>query len=244
MKALFPSAWKVTLLAVFAGGLPLMLVAQTPAPPVTITLKNRHGHAVPHRCGCSHTGGGNTDVQQPSPDTVVFTMTGAALTAPHPKGSSASMNFDLDQCFEVAFASPKVKKAKISLNGTVIGLLRGDKHGGCASVDSGSAQVTCGPANLLSVHIEPHSVCGCENLSINDNVGPVSGPITPGEYHFAQFFNISASHKAHLIGKASSAEFAPDPALDPLWMSYREPFHGAAKKDFGFKVILRVESDD
>ena len=45
------------------------------------------------------------------------------------------------------------------------------------------------------------------------------------------------------MGKASAAEFAPESALDPLWLSYREPFHGALKKDFGFKVTLRVEAE-
>jgi hypothetical protein len=39
---------------------------------------------------------------------------------------------------------------------------------------------------------------------------------------------------------AASAEFAPDPALDPLWISYWEPFHGAAKKDFGFQLTMKV----
>jgi hypothetical protein len=43
--------------------------------------------------------------------------------------------------------------------------------------------------------------------------------------------------------KGPSAEFAPDPAIDPLWLSYKEPFHGAAKKDFGFQVILKVAED-
>ena len=33
---------------------------------------------------------------------------------------------------------------------------------------------------------------------------------------------------------------APDPALDPLWISYWEPFHGAVKKDFGFQVTVKV----
>jgi len=40
--------------------------------------------------------------------------------------------------------------------------------------------------------------------------------------------------------KAASAEFAPEQALDPLWISYWEPFHGAAKKDFGFQITLKV----
>jgi hypothetical protein len=44
--------------------------------------------------------------------------------------------------------------------------------------------------------------------------------------------------------KAASAEFAPDPALDPLWISYWEPFHGATKKDFGFQITLKVAPDN
>src|SRR5204863_246480 len=49
--------------------------------------------------------------------------------------------------------------------------------------------------------------------------------------------------KACLPCKSASAEFAPDPALDPLWISYWEPFHGAVKKDFGLQVILKVAED-
>lgn len=46
---------------------PLSLLAQPPAagPKVSFTLKGRHGHAVPHRSGCTHTGGGNIIVDQP-----------------------------------------------------------------------------------------------------------------------------------------------------------------------------------
>jgi hypothetical protein len=36
---------------------------------------------------------------------------------------------------------------------------------------------------------------------------------------------------------------APDPALDPLWISYWEPFRGAGKKDFGLQITLRVAPD-
>jgi hypothetical protein len=43
--------------------------------------------------------------------------------------------------------------------------------------------------------------------------------------------------------QAASAEVAPDPALDPLWICYWESFHGAAKKDFGFQVTLKVAAD-
>src|SRR5262245_5757143 len=78
--------------------------AQPSSPPVSITLGGRHGHVTPDRHGCTHTGGGNVDVQQPSSDTVVVTMTGVAVAyGTCLCGSSASMSGELDQCFEVAF---------------------------------------------------------------------------------------------------------------------------------------------
>jgi hypothetical protein len=66
--------------------------------------------------------------------------------------------------------------------------------------------------------------------------------VTPGKYTLHQTFALAA-HINNCVCKRPSAEFAPDPALDPLWISYREPFHGIAKKDFGFQVILKVAED-
>lgn len=171
-------------------------------------------------------------------------MAGVAVAGPHPgQGSSASMDFDLEQCFEIVFNDEKLKKAKLTLDATVVGLLRGDKHGGCAEVRCGAVAINAGGAPVTNLAIEPHSVCGCDNLSINDHVGPISVPVLAGEYTLHQNFSIAANHARCLLGKAASAEFAPDPALDPLWISYWEPFHGAAKKDFGFRVIIKIEAD-
>ena len=61
------------------------------------------------------------------------------------------------------------------------------------------------------------------------------------KYH-GKTFTIAARSDCALF-KRPSAEFAPDPALDPLWISYWEPFHGAIKKDFGFQITLRVAPD-
>jgi hypothetical protein len=248
MKALLTSHLKKVLLAGVIGVIaPMALVAQpvVVAPRVTILLKDRHGHATPERSGFALTGGGNTDVQQPKDDTVVITMTGVAVAGPHPtKCGAAAMTFDFNQCFAVEFADVKLKKAKITLDAVVIGLLRGDSRGGCASVDYGVAVVSAGGASVNQIAIEPHSVCGCENLSINDHVGPSGTPVTAGDYNYHQTFRVSATHGKGLCGKASSAEFAPDPALDPLWISYWEPFHGAAKKDFGFRVTVNVSPDE
>src|SRR5262245_22791761 len=90
--------------------------AQAPATPtaptVTIELGSRQAQASPTRQGFTHTGGGNIDVAQPSPDTVVITMTGVAVAGGHPcKDSLAALAFDLCQDFDVSFAKPEIKKA-------------------------------------------------------------------------------------------------------------------------------------
>jgi hypothetical protein len=233
--------------AMVAVALPLSLLpAQQPAPAprAGFVLKDRHGHATPERVGTTHCGGGNTDVSQARDDTVVITMTGVAVAGPHPtKASSAAMNFDLNQAFDIVFTDDKVKKARLTIEAQIVGLLRGDKHGGSASVCNGSAAIASTGGSVVALSIEGHAVGGDDNLSINDHKGPISVSVRPGEYHLFQAFSISAAHARGICGKAAAAEFAADPALDPTWISFTEPFHGANKKDFGFRVSLRVEPE-
>jgi hypothetical protein len=214
--------------------------------PVSIILGPRHGHVTPTRSGFNHTGAGNIDVAQPSPDTVIVTMTGVAVAGCSPcKPSVAAMNFDLSQCFEVSFDNPKLKKAKLIIEGRVIGLLRSQcKGAGSAEEGPGCATIAADAQEIVTLCVPAHSVASGENLSINDHDGPREVPIVAGKYTWHQVFAISVTHaRALLAGKAASAEFAPDPALDPLWISYWEPFHGANKKDFGFQVIVKVAED-
>jgi hypothetical protein len=174
-------------------------------------------------------------------------MTGVAVAGGHPcKNSVASLNFDLTQDFEVAFATPTVKKAKLTIEGRVIGLLRSHcKGGGSAQEGPAEASVTAGPVALVTLSLPEHTACGGENLSINDHEGPITVPIGAGQYTLHQRVSITATHPRLLrLTKAASAEFAPDPALDPLWISYWEPFHGASKKDFGFQIILKVSPEE
>ena len=95
-----------------------------PPPPLSFTLYERHGHVTPQKGKCTHTGGGLIDVATPSPDTIQVTMSGAVV-------ANSEMKFDLEQCFEISFDDPKVKKAKVLVEGRVIGVLRGEKKG-CA----------------------------------------------------------------------------------------------------------------
>jgi hypothetical protein len=213
------------------------------APPASFTLGPRNGHVTPTRSGCTHLGGGNIDVAQPSPDTLVITMTGVAVAHGSICDAEATQNCDLEQAFEINFDNPKLKKAKLTMEGRVIGLLRSHGKNDTASYDNACASVVAGPSPLLSVSVPPHSVAGKDNLSVNDRAGSFSAPIVPGKYVVRQTFVVSAQAHKCILRKGPSAEFAPEPALDPLWISYWEPFHGTSKKDFGFQVILKVAED-
>lgn len=226
----------------------ITVVPGTPAaPPVSINLLSRHAQAVPIRQGFTHTGGGNTDVSQPSPDVVQVTMTGVSVAGAHPcKDSAASLTFDLRQEFEVSFDKPEVKAAKVTLEARLIGLLRSHcKGGGSAEVGKVSASVGCGDATLLTLSVPDQGVAGGENQAINLHEGPEGLPVRAGRYCLHITCHIGASHTHTLFPcKTASAEFAPDPALDPLWISAWEPFHGAQKKDFGLQVVLKVAQEE
>lgn len=224
-------------------------VTPTPAaaPAVSIILGPRQAFVTPQRVGFTHTGGGNIDVAQPSPDTVIITMTGVCVAGAHPcKSSAASMCFDLCQAFEVSFDKPTVKKAKLTMEARVIGLLRSHcKGGGSATYNNACGTLGNADVALLTVCVPPGSAGGGPNVSVNAHEGPQGVPVAAGAYNLHQTFTISAAHPWGLCpsAKAASAEFAPDPALDPLWISYWEPFHGAAKKDFGFQLVIKVADD-
>jgi hypothetical protein len=216
------------------GGVNVTVTTAAPAPPVSITLNERHGHVTPLKGRCTHTGGGLIDVATPTPDTVLITMSGAVV-------ANATMQFDLEQLFEISFDDPKLKKAKLLIEGRVVGVLRSE-HRGCAEYTDACAHLGCGPTEVVSVCVPPHSACYCESLAVNDHDGPKAVPVTPGKYTLHQTFNISA-HTNSFVCKRPSAEFAPDPALDPLWITYFDPFHGVKKDTFGFQVILKVVPD-
>jgi hypothetical protein len=211
-------------------------------PPVSFLLRDRQASIAPTRFGTTHTGGGLIDVAQPSPDVLVVTLTGVAVAADHPCGSAATLIFELEQCFDVVFDDPKVKAAKLTVEARVIGLLRSGKKG-AASEGGASATVAHGAAGLLTLTLPERSVGGGEALSVNDRAGPCVVPVVPGAYTLHEAWRMTATHEKALFGKSATAEFAPDPALDPKWIGPKEPFHGVPKKDLGFQVILRLADE-
>jgi hypothetical protein len=228
-------------------GTPVNITVQPAAPstpPISFVLGPRHGHVTPERHGCTHTGGGNIDIAQPTPDVLVITMSGAAVAYGALRDALAAQAFDLEQCFELSFDNPKVKKGKLTMEGRVIGLLRSHCHNDSAAYDDACVSIGVGPTCILKLCVPPHSVGGKQSLSVNDHDGPYSVPVTAGKYLLRQTFHVAANaHPTVLPTKGPSAEFAPDPAIDPLWLSYKEPFHGAVKKDFGFQVTLKVAEE-
>ena len=231
-----------------APGQPVLITVTTasPAPDVSLLLGKREGHVTPVRAGCQHTGGGNIDVQQPSPDTFVVTMSGVAVAHGSPCGpATAALEFTLNQAFEVSFDNPKVKAAKLTMEGQVVGFLRSHKNG--TAEESATATVTssAGGPSPLGITMPSHAVGAGENLSVNDKEGPVTCVVAAGKFCVNASFRVSASMpKTAFPGKAPSAEFAPDPALDPLWISYKEPFKGAKKGELGFQITLKVTPEE
>jgi hypothetical protein len=218
--------------------------APPPPPKMGFLLNDRHAHAAPSRTYAAHTGGGNIDVAQPREDTLIITMSGVVTAGPHPVDpTAAAIDFELNQQFAIGFADPKLKNAKLTAEAQVIGLLRGDMNGGSASVSHGAVMITCGDGHILSLSMEDHAVAGDDNLAINDHKGPFCVPVFAGDYHLLQTFQINAAHVRSICGKAAAAEVAPDPTLDPTWISVKDPFHGAIKKEFGFRVTLHVEPE-
>jgi hypothetical protein len=63
-------------------------------------------------------------------------------------------------------------------------------------------------------------------------------------HQFGGGLSAAAHPHSFALNQAAPAEFAPDPALDPLGVSYWEPFHGAIKKDFGFQITLKVSPEE
>src|SRR5262249_31831712 len=104
MKGIFAgllaAAWTAAALAQNAAQPvepPRKAEAEAPAK-VSLLLLDRAAKVTPNRSCCNHTGAGLIDVAQPAPDTVVVTMTGAAVACAHPcKPSHASQDFDLNQ---------------------------------------------------------------------------------------------------------------------------------------------------
>jgi hypothetical protein len=223
--------------------------------PAEIVLAPGEATAVPAKQGVAFANGGVIDVAQPNPATVVVTMTGLTATnADLCRTSLASYSFNLLQAFDVVFVFPRVKGAKLSLEGRVIGLLRTDHEMythrylnhkcGTADTHSATAAVTAldGP-ELVALSMPARAATAGEDLSVYNHEGPFVVSVGAGKYVLHGTWGFGTTHPAfHCHG--ASAEFAPQPSYFPgpvsYWFEHWQPFNGAATKDFGYQLTIKL----
>jgi hypothetical protein len=223
-------------------------------PAYQIVLRSRHAEATPTRTKDAQTGGGWVVVEQPEPNTIVVTMGGSAVAGSDCCGSAAGMDFVLEQDLEIIPTRAGVRPPRVGLVGRVEGTLqvtdpckccrKGCKPCGSADQGPATAALSGGEASLLSIAVKPSGVsCGQES-SINFRDGPVEAPAAPGCYRLTGSFRIGvAQGKGVWYRQAAVADFDPAPQLDAFWSDALKPFRAVPRKDFGFKIVLRVVED-
>ena len=134
--------------------------------------------------------------------------------------------------------------------GRVVGTLQVTEPGlcgkPCGSAEQGPATacLTVGGTPLLSVGVKPSAVsCGQES-SVNFRDGPFEAVAAPGPYHLTASFRIGVTQGKGLFHRqAAVADFDPAPELDAFWADVLKPFRAVPRRDFGFKVVVRVVED-
>jgi hypothetical protein len=214
------------------------------AQPVTakIVLGPQAGSAKPAQHGMAYTGGGNINVTQPSPDTLVVTMGGSVAAASSIfMGGEAMLAFCHDQRFSVEFSDPAAT-GKLVMQVKINGLLRGEGKHASVGITNAASSIFCGPNEIASLPIAPRMAGGCDSSAISATHGPVCAPIYAGCYSLRQQFSIAASQPKGLACHKASAQFLPG-SLAPTWIGSTDPFHAADASNLGYQLILRVVPD-
>jgi hypothetical protein len=234
----------LSLAAVYAGAPPV-------GPPYLIVLRSRQAEVTPMRSKDAQTGGGSIVVEEPEPNTVVVTMGGSAVVGSDFHGSMAGIDFNLEQDLDIVPTRKGVRPPRIGLIGRVVGTLQVTQPckcfgKPCGTADQGSATgcLVLGDHNLLSVNVKGSSaVCGQE-VAVNNRDGPVEALAAVGSYRLTGSFHIGATQgKGVFHRQFAVADFDPAPQLDAFWADALKPFRAVPRRDFGFKVVLRVVED-
>jgi hypothetical protein len=231
----------------------------SPAPAYAIVLRSRRAEAIPNRSKDAQTGGGSIVVEQPEAHTVVVTMGGAAVAGSDCHGSSAAIDFQLEQDLEIVATRTGLRPPRIGLVGRVVGTLQvtdpgkcGALFGGgkcgksCGSAEQGPATacLAMGDANLLSINVQSSSACCGQESAINFRDGPNESTAAVGCYRLCGAFRIGASQgKGIWRRQFAVADFDTAPQLDAFWADALRPFRAVPRRDFGFKIALRVIED-
>jgi hypothetical protein len=236
-------------------GVAAVRAADSPAastgPAYQILRRSRHAEVTPTRTKDAQTGGGSIVVEQPEPNTIVITMGGSAVAGSDFHGSAAGLAFELEQELEVIPTRKGVRPPRIGMVGQVVGTLQVTDPGklgkACGTAEQGlaTACLSLGESSLLSVNLKPSSVACGQELSINHRDGPVESPAPAGCYRLSASFRLGVTQgKGVFHRQAAVADFDPAPQLDSFWADALKPFRAVPRRDFGFRVVLRVVEDE
>jgi hypothetical protein len=239
------------LVAILAPAAICYVSAQAPAPPgpaYQIVLRSRHAEVTPTRSKDAQTGGGWIVVGEPDPNTVVVTMGGGAVAGSEFCGSAAGMDFHLEQDLEIIPLRQGVRPPRFGLVGRVVGALQVSDPGkcclkACGAAEQGmaSATLSSGESHLLSVNVQPSAASCGQELSINHRDGPFEATAAPGCYRLTGSFHLGVNQgKGVFHRQFAVADFDPAPQFDAFWANALKPFRAVPRRDFGFKVVLRV----
>jgi hypothetical protein len=221
-----------------------------PGPAYQIVLRSRHAEAIPNRTKDAQTGGGWILIEQADPNNIVATMGGSAVVGSDCHGSAAGITFELAQDLDIIPTRAGVRPPRVGMVGRVVGTLQVTGPGlcgkPCGTAEQGPANacLAVGGTSLLSIDVKPSAVsCGQES-SVNFRDGPVEAVAAPGLYQLSGSFRIGVNQgKGVFHHQAAVADFDPAPQLDPFWADALKPFRAVPRRDFGFKVVVRVVED-
>lgn len=229
-----------------------VIAAQAPnGPAYQIVVRSHQGEAVPTRNHESQTGGGSVFVEQPEAHTIVITMGGAAVAGSGCCCSSAGINFTLDQDLDIVALRKGARPPRVGMVGRVIGTLQVTDPGKCSDGSCGSAEqgpataaLLSGGQSLLSLTVKNSSVGVGQGVMVNYREGPVESVAAVGSYHLHGNFRINANQGRGVWHRQNAvADFDPAPQLDAFWADGLRPFRAVPRRDFGFKLIVRVVED-
>lgn len=242
-----------TLAVIVAAVVPAFLFAADPTPAgpaYQIVLRSRSAQSNPTKTKDAQTGGGGIVVEHPEPNTLVIAMTGAAVAGSEFHGSSAGITFDLDQALEIIPTRKGLRPPRIAMVGRVVGTLQVTDAGKCgkscgsAEQAAGNAALILGDSSILSLSVKPMAVGPNSPVFVDNKEGIVETVAVAGSYSFRQSFAIAVGQGKGVFNRQYAvADFDPAPQLDGFWADALKPFRALPRKDFGFKVVLRVVED-
>jgi hypothetical protein len=116
----------------------------------------------------------------------------------------------------------------------------------CGSADQGpaTAALMFGDTNILSVNVRSSGVGVSQEAFVNFRDGPVESAASVGSYKLHTSFRLAAQQgKGVFHRQYAVADFDPGPQLDAFWADALRPFRAVPRKDFGFRLVLRVVED-